>query len=73
MNKKIKRVLIFFTVSLIVLLIGIPNLPYKVPGKLENSNYIELEIGISVSTGGPDVLSGSNSITEYGKKWGIKG
>lgn len=72
MNKKIKIVLIFFTISLIVLLIGIPNLPYKVPGKLENSNYIELEIAISQSTGGPDVLSGNNNITEYGKKKGYK-
>jgi hypothetical protein len=72
MNKKLKILLIFFTISLIVISIGIPNLPYKIPGKLKNSEYVELDIAITESTGGPEILSGSNSVTEYGEKMGYK-
>ncbi|WP_143318083.1 hypothetical protein [Clostridium sp. HBUAS56017] len=72
MNKKIKILLMFFTISLIVISIGVPNFPYKIPGKLENSNYVELELAISQSTGGPGVLSGNENIIEYGKKMGYK-
>lgn len=70
--KKINIVLIVSFVLLIIILIGIPNFPYKIPGKLKNSGYIELDIGITESTGGPEVLSGSENIIEYGEKMGYK-
>lgn len=68
--KKVNIVLIFFFISLILVLIIPPNIPYKLPGKINNSDYIELEIVTGDSTGGPAIKSGSDKIQEYAEKMG---
>lgn len=64
MNKSIK----FFIMLLIVIIITIPNLPYKLPKEIKDSKYIKLSIAISQTTGGPTVIDGKDEIEKYSKE-----
>lgn len=57
---------IFICITIIV----IPNLPYKVPTKISNSNLVELELTFEQSTGGPYVKGGSENLKEYARENG---
>jgi len=54
---------IFIEVVFLIILIIIPNIPYKIPQKIKDNNYIELEV--STSCCGLDVTSGNEAIDEY--------
>ena len=59
---------IFIEVVFLIILIIIPNIPYKIPQKIKDNNYIELEV--SKSCCGLDVTSGNEAIDEYANSLG---
>ena len=60
----------FKYIFIFIVIIAIPNLPYKIPTKISDSNLVELELIFDQSTGGPYVKSGNDDIKEYAKKNG---
>lgn len=63
-RRKISRMKFIYILVCIVVII-IPNLPYKIPIKLSNSNLTELELVFDQSSGGHYVKGGNESLKEY--------
>ena len=55
----------FIYIFICIVVIVIPNFPYKIPMKLSNSNLIELELVFDQSSGGCYVKVGNGSLKEY--------
>lgn len=64
MNKSIK----FFILLLITIIITIPNLPYKLPKEIENSEYVKLTIYSETLT----VVNGEDEIKKFANEMNYK-
>ena len=64
MNKSIK----FFILLLITIIITIPNLPYKLPKKIENSEYVKLTIYM----GSQIIISGEDEAKKFANEMNYK-